>query len=322
MNAGAATRAAKPTMLLTGGAGFVGSHICNALAGQWRIKVFDNLSHGALSNVADHPDVSFHLGDLRSDADVRGAFDGGHIDAVVHCAAQTSVPLSMEDPGFDWQVNVAGTHRLVRLAAEHGAGRFIFMSSGGAVYGETPAAAAECSLPGPRSYYGLHKYAAEQVIRLQGISHAVLRPSNIYGPGQRSDADGGVVAIFLERLLAGLPLAIFGDGQQERDFVYVADVVEAVRRALDVNDDVLWNVCSGTVTSILGLLDILVELTGVRPDLSFEGPREGDVRRSLLQSPALAIQAPTSVRDGLRALVAASSPVTDQARPRLGVGSI
>jgi UDP-glucose 4-epimerase len=298
----------KPALLLTGGAGFVGSHIANRLAGRWRVIVLDDLSHGSPANLADDSDISIHIGDIRKDADVRAAFALTQVQAVVHCAAQTSVPLSMTDPEFDREVNVAGTARLLAAAREAGVHRFVFMSSGGAIYGETADAATESMLPAPRSYYGLHKHAAEQLVRLSGIPYAILRPSNIYGPRQRSDVDGGVVAIFLERLIAGLPIEVHGDGAQVRDFVYVDDVVAAVEAALRCSGDAVWNVSSGRPTSIHDLIRTLTGLTGITPSVEARPVREGDVRRSLLAREPLAahIGAATPLLEGLRLTLAAA----------------
>jgi UDP-glucose 4-epimerase len=292
----------KPVVLVTGGAGFVGSHIANSLAGGWQVRVFDNLSCGSLANVADDPDISVQIGDIRSEQDVAAAFAAGPVDAVVHCAAQTSVPLSMVDPGLDREVNVAGTRRLLRAASAAGARRFVFMSSGGALYGETTQPATEDVFPSPRSYYGLHKFAAEQMVRAEGIPYAILRPSNIYGPRQRSDIDGGVVAIFLERLAAGDPVDLYGDGDQFRDFVFVDDVVRAVAAALAVRENVVWNVSSAVATSINQLLERLVELSGAKAEVRRLPARPGDVRASVLARDLLAayLPRPTPLNEGLR----------------------
>jgi len=291
----------KPLVLVTGGAGFVGSHVANSLAGEWRVRVFDNLSCGSLANVADDPDISVQVGDVRSDLDVAAAFAAGPVDAVVHCAAQTSVPLSMADPELDREVNVVGTHRLLRAASAAGVRRFVFMSSGGALYGESAEPATEAAFPSPRSYYGLHKFAAEQMVRAEGIPYAILRPSNIYGPRQRSDVDGGVVAIFLERLATGAPVDLYGDGDQFRDFVFVDDVVRAVALALEVREDVVWNVSSAVPTSVNALLERLVELSGASGEVRRLPARLGDVRASVLARDLIAAYLPraTPLAEGL-----------------------
>lgn len=269
--------------LVTGGAGFIGSHIAELLyRSGWRVEVLDNLSSGEKANVP--AGATLHSGDIRSDADVRAVMRET-FDIIVHCAAQTSVERSMKDPELDRQVNVVGTQRLVRAAKEANSRRFIFLSTGGAIYGETLAPASEQAMPAPRSHYGLHKYVAEELIRAEGLPYAILRPSNVYGAGQRGDAEGGVVAIFHDRLLAGEPLDIHGSGLQVRDFVHVSDVAAAVSAALAVDQDVTWNVASGVATTILDLAKSMAEALGLPLDVRHCPRRLGDVESSLL-SPA------------------------------------
>jgi UDP-glucose 4-epimerase len=277
----------------------------------WQVEVLDNLSNGDPTNVA--PRVRLRIGDIRSHADIRAAFSAARFDAVVHCAAQTSVLRSMLDPDLDWDVNVMGTRRLVMAADASGVRRFVFISSGGAIYGETPAPAGERTMPAPRSYYGLHKYVAEQILRVEGPSYAILRPSNVYGPRQRSDAEGGVVAIFRQRLRAGEPLDVHGDGRQVRDFVYVSDVVGAVLAALAIEDSVVWNVASGEATRIVDLATAMATVAG-RPVEVRHGPRRsGDVDRSLLSTATLRATRlwgpPLPLAEGLRLTLAGSFEV-------------
>jgi UDP-glucose 4-epimerase len=189
-------------VLVTGGAGFVGSHLTKTLlAAGHTVHVVDDLSTGQLHNLPEG--VVFHLADVRNESQLRTVFRSARIDAVVHCAAQTSVGRSMKEPQLDYDINVVGTGNLARLAREHGVKRFVFISSGGAIYGETDGQAAEDSPALPMSHYGRNKLEAERVLRATGISYAILRPANIYGPGQRSDLEGGVIAVFTERVLAG-----------------------------------------------------------------------------------------------------------------------
>jgi len=278
---GSADSGGQHRALVTGGAGFIGSHVAETLLARgWDAEVLDDLSADKEANVPTG--VKLHIGNICSDADVGAVLEDGRWDAVVHCAAQTSVERSMKDPDLDREVNVAGTHRLLRAASNAGIRRFVFLSSGGAVYGETIEAAGEGTIPAPSSYYGLHKYAAEQMVRSEGIPFAILRPSNVYGPRQRSDAEGGVVAIFEERLRAGKPLEIHGDGTQVRDFVHVSDVASAVVLALLTQEDVIWNVASGEATSVIDLARAMAEALGRPLDLRFRPQRVGDVYRSLL----------------------------------------
>jgi UDP-glucose 4-epimerase len=292
-------------ILVTGGAGFVGSHLTRALLRQGHdVHVLDNLSTGATANLP--AGVTFHQADLLSDDDLRAVFAAARYGAIVHCAAQTSVARSMADPQLDYDVNVEGTRRLVKLAREDGVGRFVFISSGGAIYGEATEPACEDAPAAPLSHYGRNKLAAEGLLQAAGLSHAILRPANIYGPGQRSDLEGGVIAVFTERVLAGEGLTVHGDGQQSRDFVHVADVVRAIQAALASSEDVKWNVASGISTTVLQLVSLLREVTESSVDVSFAEPRPGDVRYSLLSAERLTATGwgpPRDLRDGLRQLV-------------------
>jgi len=293
----------RQTVLVTGGAGFIGSHVCAALASAGRrVLAFDNLSTGCFPNLPSS--ASLIVGDIRSEEDLKAAFAREPIDAIVHCAAQTSVERSMIDPEFDHDVNVRGTWQLATYAHRAHVRRFVFLSSGGAIYGETHVPATERSLPAPRSFYGFHKYAAEELVRASGVSAAILRPSNVYGPRQRADAEGGVIAIFAQRLVRGDPLKIHGDGRQVRDFVHVSGVVAAVLRGMDGEDQVVWNVASGQGTTILALSALLARLLRVEPRLSFGPRRAGDIDSSLLSAASLlrtgSWPPPLSLREGLR----------------------
>lgn len=293
--------------LVTGGAGFIGSHVAERLRTLgWETHVLDSLATGVETNVP--PGVALHVADIRSESDLRSVLSDGPFDAIVHCAAQTSVERSMKDPAFDRDVNVSGTRHLLAAARETGAGRFVFISSGGAIYGETAGTATEDTVPGPRSFYGMHKYVAEEFVRAAGVSFAILRPSNVYGARQRSDAEGGVLSIYRERLLAGQPLEIHGDGNQVRDFVYVGDVVDAVLLAVGPGDDVTWNVCSGIATTVRDAARLMATEMGCEPVLVQRPRRAGDIDRSLLDpSRLLATNAwgpPLPLDAGLRRLTA------------------
>jgi UDP-glucose 4-epimerase len=268
------------------------------------VHILDSLATGRRDNVPST--AQLHVGDIRSATDVGSVFRQVHFDVVVHCAAQTSVERSMLEPEVDRDVNVVGTRVLLEAARKTGVRRFVFMSSGGAIYGETSSPATEDSVPAPRSFYGIHKYVAEEFVRASGLPFAILRPSNVYGPRQRSDAEGGVLAIFSERLAAGEPITVHGDGSQVRDFVYVSDLVDAVALALDYAGDHIWNVCSGRGTSVLQAARLMARQMGLGPDIRFGPRRAGDIDKSLV-SPArlLATGAwgpPQDIASGLRSL--------------------
>jgi UDP-glucose 4-epimerase len=290
--------------LVTGGAGFIGSHVCERLQSEgWTVEALDSLVAGDRANMP--ADVALHVVDVRSPTLVAGLLRNSVYDAIVHCAAQTSVERSMLDPELDRDVNVSGTRNLLEAARAGGVQRFVFMSSGGAIYGETDGPATERSVPGPRSFYGMHKFVAEEFVRASGLPFGILRPSNVYGPRQRADAEGGVLAIFVERLSRGESLDVHGDGAQVRDFVYVDDVVDAVCLALECAQAETWNISSGTATTVVEAARLVGQAIGREPQLNFRPRRPGDVTRSLV-SPARLLDTgrwgpPLRLADGLRA---------------------
>jgi UDP-glucose 4-epimerase len=309
--------------LVTGGAGFIGSHVAEALhALGWHVEVLDNLSAGNPANVP--PGVRLHIGDIRSERDLRAVFNGGRFNAVIHCAAQTSVERSMRDPNLDREINVGGTRQVAMRAKASGLRRFVLISSGGAIYGETSEPATEQTPPAPRSHYGLHKCHAEEVLRAEGPPCAVLRPSNVYGPRQRADAEGGAVAIFFQRLLAGEPLDIHGSGRQVRDFVHVSDVVAAVLVALTSEGNAIWNVASGQATSIIALAEEMAALTGHPVEIRHQPRRAGDVYKSLLTATQLLATGlwgpPIPLARGLRLTLAATVDTASGAGPIASLG--
>ena len=270
----------KRRVLVTGGAGFIGSHVVDALisAGD-EVHVLDDLSKGMVTNLPD--DVRLHVSDI-ADVSVSRLFRDVRFDAVVHCAAQTNVMRSISEPDLDRHINVDGLQRVLDAAADTGVRRFVFISSGGAVYGETAEPANELTAPQPDNPYGEHKLQGEAMVAAAAaLASVTLRLSNVYGTRQRSDAEGGVVSIFTDRLAAGLSIGVYGDGEQCRDFVHVADVVSAIILAL--NDDSMrgtWNVGTGTATTVNEVARAML--------VAFGGgtierlPARGEIRRSCL----------------------------------------
>ena len=266
-------------MLVTGGAGFIGSHLVDALlaAGQEQV-VLDNLASGDRENLPDGAKlVEMDI----ADAGVVGAIAELNPEVVIHAAAQVSVAVSMQDPHLDLAVNVQGTANVIEGAKAASARRFVFISSGGGVYGESDGAG-EDTLPRPKSYYSAHKYLGERYVELSGLSYANARLANVYGPRQRSDLEGGVVAIFTERLHRGQPILINGTGEQRRDLVYVADVVDSLLTMARSDRDGTWNVGTGVSTSILELLRALESEIGPATEVRYGPPRPGDVNNSRL----------------------------------------
>lgn len=279
-------------VLVTGGAGFIGSHVSDAHLEQGdRVWIVDDLSSGRLDNVP--AGAEFHRLDI-ADERVGDLIRSVGFDLINHHAAQIDVRVSVADPALDARVNVAGLLNILEAARASGTGRIVFVSSGGVVYGEpheipTPEGAPK----EPLSPYGVTKLAGEHYLNyyraVHGMEYVALRYSNVYGPRQDPHGEAGVVAIFSQRLLRGEPLAIYGDGEQTRDYIHVADVVRAnllaarmelsPARGLDAR---AYNVGTGTETSVNGLADILEDAAGMRTGRVFEAARPGELRRSAL----------------------------------------
>ncbi len=296
-------------VLVTGGAGFIGGHVATAfLARGDVVTVLDDLSSGSRDAVPGA--AGLVQGSVTDDALLR-AIAAEPIDVTVHCAAQISVQRSMLEPDVDRAVNLEGTIALLRAVAP-ARPRFVFFSTGGAIYGDREAPATEDAPVRPRSFYGLHKFAAESYVAMSGLSYAILRPSNVYGPGQRADTEGGVVSIFARRLLAGLSLTVFGGGQQQRDFVFVDDVVAAVLALAESPLDGTWNVGTGSTTTVLALVAALEAAVGRNATIEHREPRAGEVRYSCLDASRLiatGLWAPrTALAEGLHRTIASLAP--------------
>jgi UDP-glucose 4-epimerase len=284
--------------VVTGGAGFIGSNLVDALLERGdEVVVADDLSSGKREFVA--PGASF------VESDIRGGIDATGAAVVFHLAAQADVQTSVRRPDHDAAVNVVGTVQVLESARAAGA-QVVFASTGGAIYGECDAPAAEDGPLAPVSPYGIAKLCAEQYLqgwnRIHGSQHVVLRFGNVFGPRQDSSLEGGVVSIFLERLARGEPTLIFGDGLQTRDFVYVGDVVDALLAAAG-HDGGVFNVGAGTETSVLELHRLCARVAGVDAEPGFEPARLGDARRSVLDvsraAGELGWRARTPLEDGL-----------------------
>jgi UDP-glucose 4-epimerase len=290
--------------IVTGGAGFIGSHVVDALVARGdEVYVLDNLSHGRRENVPEG--ARLVEGDVRRDtADV---FAEVRPDACFHLAAQADVRVSVEDPVYDAQVNVLGTLAVLEAARHHGT-KVVFASTGGAIYGECDGPATEEAERLPLAPYGTSKLAGEEYLatynRLYEAAHVALRYGNVYGPRQDPHGEAGVVAIFMGRIAEGGTPKIFGDGTQTRDYVYVADVVDATLAALDHGGGVL-NVGTGRETSVLELYDAVAAAAGTRPEPELAPARLGELQRSVLDSKLAARElgwrARRSLDEGLRA---------------------
>ncbi len=299
-------------VLVTGGAGFIGSHVVDALvAGGHQVTVVDNLSTGKRANLP--AEVPLMEVDLRSD-DLEAVFRRVRPQAVFHLAAQASVPNSVADPATDAKINVLGTINLLERCRNAGVGRVVYSSTGGALYGEPEQfPCAEEHPVRPLSPYGISKYVAEKYIemygRLHGLEYAILRYANVYGPRQDPFGEAGVVAIFTQRMVRGEDVVVFGDGTQERDFVYVEDVARANLLALERGSGQALNIGCGTGTSVNELVSRLREPTGYEREPTYTESRPGDVYRIALDASRahreLGWEPRVSLEEGLSRTVAA-----------------
>src|SRR4051812_3427575 len=289
--------------VVTGGAGFIGSHLVDALLARGdEVHVVDDLSTGSRENLA--PAAQLHELDIRDEALERLA-ERLRPELLFHLAAQADVGTSVERPAFDADVNVVGTVRVLE-AARASAAHVVFTSSGGAIYGECERPAREDDEPQPLSPYAASKFAGEAYLatwnRLYGTGHVTCRLANVYGPRQLPTLEGGVVAIFLDRLRDEQETEIFGDGNQTRDFIYVGDVVAALVAAASSRGGV-YNVGSGVATAILELHRLCAEAAGVAQEPRFAAERPGDLRHSVIDSSRAANElhwhAETTVAAGL-----------------------
>jgi UDP-glucose 4-epimerase len=310
--------------LVTGGAGFIGSHLADALLARGDdVTIADDLSGGRESNIADALAAGARLErvDIRDGEALAKVVAGTGPQTIFHLAAQVDVRRSLADPGFDARTNVEGTINVLEAARAAGSERVVFASTGGAIYGETdvlPTPETEPALP--MAAYGQSKRAAELYLglyeRLYGMSTLALRFGNVYGPRQDPHGEAGVIAIFCGRLHAGERPRIYGGGAQTRDYVYVGDLVEAIVRGGDVRDGGVMNVGTEEETSVLELVEVLAGLHGPgAPEPEFAPARLGEIERSCLSAARarelLGWRARTPIAEGLRltyaALVAASA---------------
>ncbi|HEX3225677.1 MAG TPA: NAD-dependent epimerase/dehydratase family protein [Gaiellaceae bacterium] len=267
--------------IVTGGAGFIGSHAVDALLARGdEVHVLDDLSKGRRERVAAA--ATLHVADIREPDAV---FDEARPELVFHLAAQADVRISVERPAYDADVNVLGTLRILEAARRHGA-RVVFASTGGAIYGECDSPAPETAERRPLSPYGASKLAGEEYLatwnRLYGAPHVALRFGNVYGPRQEPHGEAGVVAIFMGLLHDGGEPTIFGDGGQTRDYVYVGDVVEAMLAAADTAGGGVFNVGTGTETSVNELYAAIQRAAGVERAARHAEARLGELQRSVL----------------------------------------
>jgi UDP-glucose 4-epimerase len=316
------------TTLVTGGSGFVGSHLTDALVARGdEVVVVDDLSSGSSDNLAGALEAGAELvvEDVTDEAAIERIFERRRPELVFHLAAQPQVTRSVSDPVFDLRVNVEGTVKLLELARRFETSRIVFASTGGAIYGEGDGLDlpldedAECR---PGSPYGQSKHCAELYCglygRLYGLSTTSLRLANVYGPRQDPNGEAGVVAIFSLAMQSGKTPIVYGDGEQTRDYIYVGDVVDAFLASADSDAVGTYNVGTGVETSVLELGGRLAPLCGLESfDPQMDPPRAGEIQRIAIDSSRaaeLGWRARTDLDEGLRRTAASFAPEAEAAR--------
>ena len=272
-------------ILVTGGAGFIGSHVADAyIAAGHNVVIIDDLSTGTMKNV--NPKAKFHKLDVRSNK-IKSIFEREKIDVVNHHAAQMDVRRSVEDPAYDASINVLGGLNVLEHCKRFGVKKFIFASTGGAIYGEQDYFPASEDHPvRPLSPYGITKLATEKYLyyykEVFDVQSVILRYANVYGPRQNPHGEAGVVAIFASKMLAGQQPVINGDGKQTRDYVYVKDVVNANVTALGYKGSDVFNIGMGMETDVNQLFRMLRESSGSRCEEQHGPPKSGEQKRSVI----------------------------------------
>jgi UDP-glucose 4-epimerase len=297
-------------VLVTGGAGFIASHVVDSyIVSGHDVVIIDDLSTGKEENI--NPKAIFCRMDIR-DNEVEEVFERERPDVVNHHAAQMDVRRSVEDPGFDADVNIVGTLNLLENCIKYGVKKFVFASTGGAIYGEQDYFPADEEHPErPLSPYGISKLACEKYLfyykMVHRLDYVALRYSNVYGPRQNPHGEAGVVAIFTEKMLGGEQPIINGDGCQTRDFVYIGDVVEANKLALSTGEGGIFNIGTAIETDIKGLFKRLVDLMGSECREMHGPAKGGEQMRSVIDwkraERTLGWRPEVSLEEGLRETV-------------------
>jgi UDP-glucose 4-epimerase len=306
-------------MLVTGGAGFIGSNLVDRLLAEGHaVDVVDDLSTGSLTNLAQARSTpsagfTFHRLDIRS-PELADLMTKRKPEVVFHLAAQADVRVSVARPAFDADVNILGTIQMLEGARVAGCSRVVFAGSGGTLYGDPDPSELPLreSLPHrPLSPYGVSKKSAIDYLvayrELHALEFCALALGNVYGPRQNPHGEAGVVAIFADRLIDGRPITVFGDGGQTRDFVFVDDVVDAFVRGSVKGGGLVCNIGTGRETSVNDLVKEMSTVAGVSSDVEYASPRHGELLRSCLSADRAGIhlgwEAWTTLHDGVAAVL-------------------
>ncbi len=277
-------------VLVTGGAGFIGSHLVRQLLdAEHQVTVLDNVSTGTWQHLPQGKETcTCWEMDIRDKA-AREKIEQAKFDVIVQLAGQTMVDVSIKDPEFDASENIMGTINVLEAARNSGVKRIIFASTA-AAYGDVT----EDKLPireeetlAPMSFYGLTKVAVEKYLKLYhdlyGLDYVALRFANVYGERQGDAGEGGVISIFAKRIAKDQGVTVFGDGKQTRDFIYAGDIASGIIAAMTTEKaNAVYNLSNQTETSLLELIELMAKASGKTVEPAFAAPREGDINRSML----------------------------------------
>lgn len=271
-------------ILVTGGAGFIGSHLIDRLTVLGHtVIIIDNLTTGKRENI--NPNSQFYEMDI-CDTKLAQIFKEHKPEYLFHLAAQIDVRKSVQDPLYDARSNIMGTINLLSLCRNFKVKKFIFSSSGGVIYGNTPQPATEDNPPKPISPYGVAKLAGEGYVKClgdwEGLKYSILRYANVFGPRQDPKGEAGVVSIFIEQLLRGKKSYLYGDGKLERDYVFVDDIVQANITCLEKGKNSTYNIGTGISTSVNDLYSAIVQIIKKKNEIEFAPKRPGELERNVL----------------------------------------
>ena len=298
-------------ILCTGGAGFIGSHLVDKLISlNHDVSIIDNLSSGNKDNINEK--AHFHECDINDVDGLRAVFEKERPEFIFHLAAQINLRESFNNPAVDAQTNIVGSLNLIQLAKEYKLKKFIFTSTGGAIYDVSKALPWSEKMPAnPKSPYGLAKLTVEKYLDLSELNHICFRLANVYGPRQNSKGEAGVVSIFIDKALAGENLTIFGDGTQTRDFIYVSDVVSNLILGLDHDLNNIVNIGTQKETDINTVAQFILEELGLlnKVKINYEPAIPGELKRSCIYPFELLVKRlwykhkDIKIRDGIRQTV-------------------